>query len=297
MATDRKSKLYFSPSTTDDIAAERIENNHHFGDTFFQQEKTTLQTLEFAPGVRKTYQFPTFYKDVVTTTALFTCDYSEAKSRVTDPTLKPLCIGFGRAVIAISSYHYAEVRGIGPYNEVAVSILVQPRSNPSARFSPRSINHLKSFGAFVISMPVTTKENQLRGRKIWGLPKDVMPIELKQDGDHIITTVFGADHRSLFQYTVPMTGKQEFLRKHLIVHSMLDGVSLQSPTKSQGLFFTQNSFASALCGIGKERLFITDAPEISWLRALDLNPRPFRSEFSYNANNMFGLPGSAFSEC
>ena len=41
----------------------------------------------------------------------------------------------------------------------------------------------KKFGFYVFGMPVTSKENQIRGSRIWGLPKVTQEIDIHEDGE------------------------------------------------------------------------------------------------------------------
>jgi len=44
-------------------------------------------------------------------------------------------------------------------------------------------NMFSKLGYYVFGMPVTSKENQIRGNKIWGLPKVTQDIDITENQD------------------------------------------------------------------------------------------------------------------
>lgn len=139
-------------------------------------------------------------------------------------------------------------------------------------------------------MPVTTLENQIRGRTIWGLPKDVRAIGLRQIGSDFVTTVTNDDGKILYEFSVPMTGETQAKHQKFQLRSVLNGKALVSSTESKGEYIASTSIKGFLPSAVKTRLFIGDAPEGQWLKDLKINPMPIHTAFSYGTMNILSLP-------
>jgi len=290
-ASELKSpRLSYSSQTTTELTPAIVDNDSLFEDPFFKTEETTSNDLELAPGIIKKYLFPTLYKNVTTSIAMFTCDYAAAADLVADKAVRPVSIGMGRAILTLTSYRYNQVRGIQPYNEVAVSVLVTSAKKSSLQLKKISLAQLKNFEAYVVSMPVTSLENRIRGRSIWGLPKDVHPIELRQVANDFVTTVTDDSGESLLQFSVPMEGKEERREQSMVIHSVLNGRSLVATTKSSGTFYTTTNLKGFLTSSEGSRFTVYKHTKTSWLNALKVNRLPFHTEFSFGTKNLLTLP-------
>lgn len=289
--THANHRLVFSSQTTNTLNAVPVDNAALFENAFFKQWPLTVKSITLASGVAKEYLFPTLYNRVVTSAAVFTCSYEDVAKLIEDPGLEPIKITPDQALLSITSYRYNDVRGVAPYNEVAISVLVKDRKTPTNFITTlSSLARMQNVTAYVLSMPVTTFENQIRGRSIWGLPKDVRPIGLRQVGQDFVTSVTNDDGKILYELSVPMTGETKSKHQKFSLRSVLSGQALESSVESKGTYAASSSVKGFLPDSGKTSLIIGDAPEAQWLKELKINPTPLHTEFSYGTMNMLSLP-------
>lgn len=289
--TSTSPRLFFSPQTSKSLNTEAVDNAASFEADFFKQWPLIKKSIPLASGATKEYLFPTLYNRVVTSVAVFTCDDQAVAKLIEDPSLEPIKIMPGHALLTVTSYRYNDVRGVPPYNEVAISVLVKDRETPTQVISTLiSLAHMRDISAYVLSMPVTTLENQIRGRTIWGLPKDVRPIGLRQVGSDFVTTVTNDDGKVLFELAVPMTGESKAKHQSFKLRSVLNGQALISSTEAKGEYAASSSVKGFLPHMVKKHLVIGDAPESQWLKTLNVNPTAIHTEFSYGTMNMLSLP-------
>src|SRR5262249_39657989 len=145
---------------------------------------------------------------------------------------------------------------------------------------------------YVAAMPVTSHENQLRGLRIWGLPKSVHPIELRQVGDDFVTTVESEEGAPLLSFSVPMrSGSLTPLMPTARLHSQLDGTWLHATAHYQGQTRMDRD-DKVLLGYqqGRSRLWINDATPWPWLQRLSIQPIPFVTQFATDVQSLLTLP-------
>lgn len=276
------------------IAAGLVDNIDRFTDPFFRrfQLRPAPALLKLTEDISRQYQFPTFYGNVTCSVALFLCDYARAKALMPNPSMVPVRMPGGRAVVLFSCYEYRNVLNIGPYNEIAMTIPVMV----GAGFHPLLLPLIMNFanrGFYVFSMPVTSLENQIRGRKFWGLPKVVEQIDFEQvEGEH--KTIARDEMGSVyFELTVPTMGKRKHFDESGFIYSVLDGQLLKSETNFQGDFNVTSNFSTLWKKSGpaaKPLLKLGDSPGAEVLRQLQIEPLPFQTRYAKSMNSCFDLP-------
>lgn len=284
-------RLSFPSAVDHNVSPSLLANEEEFTAPFFTRFAERSYQLTVAPNLVKTYAFPTFYADVVTSIAAFSCDWRGACALLAGTGYEPVRTGPGRAAAVLSSYRYRRVRGMAPYSEAAVAIPAVPLHRTATPVLP--LLHPKRYGlaAWIAWMPVTTLENKLRGREIWGLPKDVVAIDLRATGDEFVTTVFDDEQRPVFRFSVPRTGRAVSLEQETTILSRRDGSLLQAPAVSEGAFVVHTDVA-ALARHSREgrRLQLGPSPRAALLRDLDLDTTPFRTQFGEHVRSAFTLP-------
>jgi hypothetical protein len=278
------------------IAPSLLENFNEFQAPFFQQFslRHAPEALRLNENITKDYFFPTLYGDVTNATALFMCSYEQAAKLMPDSSLKPVNMGFGRALVVFSSFRYNKVFGISPYNEVAISIPVVPSHQPSLPVLPLLFADRSNLGFYVISMPVTSLENKIRGRKIWGLPKVLQQIELQVDGSKYVTRVHDEEGEIYLEFQVPMTGKPARLEQKTRLISRTEGGQILNATSTGSGDFAVTSWPHSrhLKTNSNERPFISFGASQSsqLLRDLKIASHPFEVRFGANVQSVFDLP-------
>jgi hypothetical protein len=272
-----------------------IDNFDQFTGPFFERF-----LLHYAPAplilndrIQKDYLFPTFFRNVTQAIAMFFCSYEKAKALLPDPALMPVSMGRGRALVVLSSFHYRVVMGMPSYNEVAVSI---PVINGSRQDSPNLTpmdNGYEGLASCVVSMAVTARENQIRGVKLWGIPKVLAQIELKADGDDYVTKVHEPSGAVYLTFRVPRSGSRKTVEQMADVYSVKDGRLMKARTHMTGQF-VKHSFPLSLVTSGKvpAQPFVElgTSPSAQVLKNLELRSCPFQLWFATGVSSCFDLP-------
>ena len=270
-----------------------IDNTGDFTDPFFNRFdlRPAPTPLELAEGVSKTYSFPTFYADVTCAIAIFLCDFRRAQEMMPHPSMRPVRMPRGRAVVLLSCYEYKKVMNITPYNEIAMTIPIMVDG-----WAPPVLPLVMDFskqGYYVFSMPVTSLENQIRGTRFWGLPKIVEEIDVTT-GDTTCTTVARDGNGDVyFELTVPTTGQQKHFDETGHLYSLLDGRLLKSRTCFDGDFNVTTDM-SLLWNKGRPAanpaLKLGTSPRAEALKKLEIEETAFQFRFASSMNSCFDLP-------
>ncbi len=276
------------------LDSELIDNSGSFTDSFFQrfELRPAPGPLALMEGLSKTYSFPTFYGDVTCAIAIFLCDYERAQAIMPHPSMNPVKMPGGRSVVLFSCYEYKNVMNIAPYNEIAMTIPILVNAGFSPPVLPLVMDFKKK-GYFVFSMPVTSLENQIRGTRIWGLPKVVEEITISTEGSHC-TTVARDDNGDVYlELSVPKSGSTKHFDETGHLFSMLDEKLLKSRTNFKG-DFTVNTQADLLWKKGKRTdspaLKLGKSPRADVLRELKIEEVAFQFRYARSMNSCFDLP-------
>ena len=271
-----------------------VDNHGSFTDPFFQrfEVRPAPTPLELSKGVSKTYSFPTFYADVSCAIAIFFCDYERAEAIMPHATMKPVKMPGGRSVVLFSCYEYKNVMNLAPYNEIAMTIPIMVNAGFAPPLLPLVIDFKKK-GYYVFSMPVTSLENQIRGAKIWGLPKIVEEIEISAEGDQCTAVARDDDGEVYFELAVPKAGSTKHFDETGHLYSMLEGRLAKSRTNFKG-DFEVNTNPSLLWKPGQRAenpaLKLGASSRADDLKALKIDEVAFQFRYAESMNSCFDLP-------
>lgn len=277
-----------------------LDNGADFDNAFFRRFKLrhAPKPLQLNETVSKNYSFPTLYGDVTCAIAIFLCSYEKAAALMPHPVMKPVKVTRGRAPVVFSCYEYKRVLGVAPYNEIAMTLPVMVNPKCNVPILPLVTNLFPCFGYYVFSMPVTSLENQIRGLKLWGLPKVVQEIDIAEEGGDCVTTAREASGEPYFELRVPMEGAPTDFDVSSNLYSRLDDNLLQSRTCFQGRFnvtkymgqlFKKNAPA------GRPYLKLGDTPSGRVLKELELEEHPFQFRFAKSISSCFDLPNPEYT--
>lgn len=283
-----------------DLKAEMLPNEHLFTDPFFQRFalRHAPTPLALSETVSKDYLFPTLYADVTCAIGIFHCDYDAAKAMLPHPKMRPVRMTLGRSLVAFSCYEYKNVLNIGPYNEIAMTIPVLFDPKIDVPVAPMVVSGFPGFGYYVFSMPVTSKENQLRGNKLWGLPKVTEEIDVFEERGDCVTVAKDDAGAEYFRLRVPMSGKPARFDVSTVLYSELDGKLLKSPTNFRGTFnVTKHMGLLARKNAKPDRTYLTigQGKGSETLRNLKLEEHPFQFRYIRGLTSAFDLPDPEFS--
>lgn len=133
------------------------------------------ETFKMSKG---SVELPINYYDYGYAHFIFLVDYKAAEKKLEDTAFTP-CRMFGKALALLNFFEYRDT-AIGPYNEVGLSVLCNPKNKKQPFMVPLHI--LKNaekwkVGAYVINLPVTTEIAYLAGKEVWNYPKFVTRID------------------------------------------------------------------------------------------------------------------------
>ncbi len=275
-----------------------LDNGDLFKNDFFNRFtlREALTPLKLNDSITKNYLFPTFYGDVTCAIGIFLCSYDKAEKLVAEnlhPKIKPVKMTRGRSLIAFSCYEYKNVMGVAPYNEIAMAIPVMVNTKFSPPLLPMIMSSFKHSGYYIAGMPVTSYENQLRGNKIWGLPKVTQEIDIRKEGKDCVTTVYDENGKQYFTLRVPTEGTPQNFDVTSNLYTRLDGKILQNETNFKAAF-SVNKYMNQLFkkGMKPERNYIQigSSESARFLRDLEIEEHPFQFRYAEHMSSCFDLP-------
>ncbi|MBI3557854.1 MAG: acetoacetate decarboxylase family protein [Deltaproteobacteria bacterium] len=272
------------------------DNADKFLDPFFKrfELRHAPQPLQLNERVTKNYRFPTLYSDVTCAIGIFMCDYQQAKAILPHPGLRPVRMTKGRSLVVFSCYEYKNVMNVLPYNEISMMIPVLNEPKLDLPILPMvAAGFFPSMGYYVFSMPVTSKENQLRGNKIWGLPKVTEDIDVTEDRGDCVTVAHDSDGAAYFELRVPMAGAPSKFDVSTNLYSKLENRFLTSRTNFTASF-NVNKHMGVLFKKGakpdRPYLKLGNSPRSTLLRGLEIEEQPFQFRYAKHMNAAFDLP-------
>ncbi len=281
-----------------DVPEEMLDNLHEFQNDFYQRFtlRRAPQPLQLTATVSKDYLFPTFYGDVSCAMAVFMCSYERAAALVREqlsPQIIPVRMPGGRALVAFSCYEYKKVLGVRPYNEIAIAIPVMVDPCCNVPVLPMITDSFSRFGYYIAGMPVTSKENTLRGRKIWGLPKVTQDIDIHADGDDCIVRAMDENGEAYLRLRIPMQGTPTEFDVTSYLYSQLGGKLLQNRTDFKATFNVRKSMKLLL-----KKSALPDHPFLElggtsfapMLKRLEIEQTPFQTRYAEHMSSCFDLP-------
>lgn len=270
-----------------------VDNSTLFQNEFYNRFDLQKHTLKLNDEISKQYLFPTFYGNVTQSVGIFLCSYEKAKRLMPHKNLLPVKMGFGRTLVIFSCYEYKNVHQVVSYNEIAMTIPVMANPLVNIPLLPMVLSSMfKKFGYFVFSMPVTSIENQIRGQKIWGLPKVVQEIScINKDGYHISTAKeeTGEDY---FELKVPVSGKKTELDENGYLYSNLNNKIVRAQTCFKGQYNINKYMKRLISSDKTENSFLTlgDTKSGKILQNLEIDSQPFQFRYAENISSCFDLP-------
>ncbi|NCA92453.1 hypothetical protein EOM82_04285 [bacterium] len=267
-----------------------LKNEDKFNDSFFKRFNLKKRKIKLGDVMEKEYSFPTFYGDVTCAQAIYLCSYDKALALMPHSKIKPVRMPGGRAVLAISCYEYKNVMGVPPYNEIAFTIAVEVDKAKSPILLPVLKN--TNSGYYVFSMPVTSRENCLRGNYIWGLPKVTEQIDIYEEGDECVIKCYEADGAEYFSLRVPKEGKAKEFDTNTYLFSKLNGKILKAETNFKATMNINMFIKTLLFKKAKPKkpyLELSDTKSGQRLKDLDISPLPLQFRYGEHMSSCFNF--------
>jgi hypothetical protein len=130
-------------------------------------------------------KLPIFYYDGTATGAVFPARLGALRRLMPDPRFSPARLAPGLGAVAITCFEYRDT-DIGPYNELAISVVLNEPSflpNLPGRALIASLRR-RQLHAWVHHLPVTTEIARAGGVELYNYPKFVGGIDFEETGTH-----------------------------------------------------------------------------------------------------------------
>lgn len=185
----------------------------------------------------QTAKLPIFYYDGTSQTAVFPARLGALRALLPDPRFVPARLAPGLGAVAVSCFEYRDT-DIGPYNELAISIVLNDPWFALNAPGRALLNGLRrdQLHAWVHHLPVTTEIARVGGVDIYNYPKFIAGIDFEEsaterscrlaEGEEHILTLTGR------QIPTPRSGQVQ-----LFSHLWMD-------RQPQGSEFKINALAS-----------------------------------------------------
>lgn len=176
---------------------------------------------------------PVWVRDASVTFASFSVPTRAAKAVIGNPRVELAEVFPGRAMASIAAIEYRE-NDLGQYNELAIAFVVRMGGGRALPLVGMTIDSMRgNIGTYIHRLPVTTEFSCEAGRAIWGLPKTVEKISIREEsGKRIATLTSGDDH--VLTLMVKAGGKRTFHEAPLVALATLDGVLRKTPFSASG---------------------------------------------------------------
>jgi hypothetical protein len=158
--------------------------------------------------------------------ATFTAPYTAARKLIDYSGLRPVKVAGTLTLCMVSGVQYTD-NDLGPYNEIALAIMVEPPDGGGASAAGIATGNVRTF---IHRLPVNQEFTCTAGRDIWGFPKWVADITFQErpgrtdvvmldEGEHAMT--ISVDTR----FGVPVPGSET----EMTCYSFRDGVLRATP--------------------------------------------------------------------
>lgn len=282
------------------LTPEMPDNSGEFTSDFYKRFtlRKNSEPLQISDSFSKDFSFPTFYKNVSCGIGIFMCNYQKALDVLPHPSMKPVKMPGGRAVVIFSCYEYKSVMNMQPYNEIAMTIPLLMDPSISIPVLPLVSKAFKNFGYHVFSMPVTSEENRIRGQKLWGIPKVTEQIDIEQADGFSTTVAYDENGKEYFRLRVPMLGKLQRFDETGQLYSVRDNDVVKAQTNFRG-DFKVNKNMGLLFNKGKKSvdplLQLGNSPRAQVLKSLEIEESVFQTRWCPSMEACFDL-GSVWSK-
>ncbi len=172
--------------------------------------------------IGQTVKLPIFYYGGTSIGAVFPASLARLRRLMPDPRIRPARLVPGVGALAITCFEYADT-DIGPYNELAISVLLCEPPHVVNLPARAIVSGLRSrqLHAWVHHLPVTTEIALAGGVELYNYPKFIAAIDYEQSAARRTCTLAqGAEHILTLQGDLIETPRSE--RFQLFSHLWMD---------------------------------------------------------------------------
>lgn len=167
--------------------------------------------------------------------------------------LRPALYRPGTGVVTFGAFEYREPARLPPYNEFVIGVPVQYEPRLNLPVLPLLFPAwFRSFGLYVLHMPVTTPEANEFGIEVWGYPKFVAHIGF-EDTDKVRRSVLRSEGEDILSLEVEKSRTKARSLKYN-TYTVKDGQVLRAPFQIQGKVGTTRLKGGAAWTLGDHRI-------------------------------------------
>ena len=278
------------------IPDQLLNNGHLFEDDFFRSRPLSRPdtSLLLPNGKHRQYQFPTYFNEVNFNAGIFFANYQKVNEQLPE-SLRPVSVPNGRAMVVFASYHYGQIHEMPSYNEVLVMVPVLHKS-VSIPLIPPLLNNYPGMGYFILALPMTNLENQLRGQQFWGLPKSLHGVTIDQKVQACVTGIKSEGVLD-FEFTISSHGVNKILEKRNFIYAMKDGQLIRFESHFSGEITSGTNWAALINNSNKGSLGSLELGESELgrkLADLEVSPIAFQTRHCANLKSCLYLPNEDF---
>ena len=280
------------------IPEQLLNNGHLFKDDFFKSHPLSSPdtSLLLPNGKQRRYQFPTYFDEVNFNAGIFFANYQKISEQL-PASLKPVSVPNGRAMVVFASYHYGQIHEMPGYNEVLVMVPVLHKSI-SIPLIPPLLNNYPGMGYYILALPMTNLENQLRGQQFWGLPKSLHNVGVDQN-DQFCVTQIKTEGALDFEFTITAQGKKKPSQKRNFIYAMKNDQLIRFESHFSGDVVSATNWSALMKNsnqgkgpMGSLKLGASILSEK--LERLEINPIAFQTRHCAHLKSCLYLPSEDF---
>ena len=222
-------------------------------------------------------RLPVEVRDASSAFATFVVDAEAVRRLWSHPDLRLVEPWPGRALCSIAAIDYRD-NDLGRYDEITIAFLVR---ETGTRPWPILDALRPGVGAYIHRLPVTTSFSCDAGYEIWGYPKVVADVAIR-DEDGVRTARLSIEDRHVLTLTAPARGRFRFRDATIDSFAIRGGALWKTPFVSSG---DRVGFRP-----GGATLVLGDHPIAAELRSIGLPRRPLASGWLGRMQARFGGP-------
>jgi hypothetical protein len=184
-----------------------------------------------APGTGAESLLPALYRDGHVAAAVYSISAGRARVAVAPRELQPIVLPGGRALAIVSWFDYRDT-SLGPYQELAVGIVVGSRRGLAPSLGLDLLSNNPDTGAWLLALPVSSALACQGGVELFGYPKTLCELRVEYSSKSCRGTVHGRS-TPILGVSFHLGWGPKFPVRWLVTYSRKDGHLLRTRVKTR----------------------------------------------------------------
>jgi hypothetical protein len=190
-----------------------------------------VQEVELPSGLA--VELPVRYEDWSGMMAHFPAPAAKLRELLPSSKLRPALFRPGTGLVTFGAFEYRDAGRLPPYKEFVIGMPVQYQPRVNVPVLPLLFPEwFRSFGLYVLHMPVTTPEANQFGIEVWGYQKFLAEISFEET-DNVRRCVLRAEGKDILSLEVEKSSPRARTLKYN-TYTVKDGQVLRAPFHIQG---------------------------------------------------------------